>query len=124
MKDEDESVRASDTRVTGSAHSHFPQGYEDDPDDANDDEEDASYADEEYGAPKKKAPKKKKAPSKPKGTSHHYSNHPFPANQVRMQPSLDKRSRTRIPIPTMAHGRRRRRKRGARATNFVYRAEE
>ncbi|KAI0706827.1 transcription regulator [Cerioporus squamosus] len=43
-------------------------GYEDDePEDPNDDdEEDASYADEEYGAPKKKAPKKKKAPSKPK----------------------------------------------------------
>ncbi|KAI0645708.1 transcription regulator [Trametes meyenii] len=44
-------------------------GYEDEPEEPNDDEEeDASYADEEYGAPKKKAPKKKKAPSKPKAT--------------------------------------------------------
>ncbi|KAL1939797.1 hypothetical protein VTO73DRAFT_9497 [Trametes versicolor] len=44
-------------------------GYEDEAEaeEPNDDEEeDASYADEEYGAPKKKAPKKKKAPSKPK----------------------------------------------------------
>ena len=48
----------------------LPQGYEDEAEDpVDDEEEDASYADEEYGAPKKKAPKKKKAPSKPRGTS-------------------------------------------------------
>ncbi|KAH9892574.1 SNF2 family N-terminal domain-containing protein [Cubamyces lactineus] len=42
-------------------------GYEDEAEDpVDDEEEDASYADEEYGAPKKKAPKKKKAPSKPR----------------------------------------------------------
>ncbi|KAI0823634.1 transcription regulator [Trametes gibbosa] len=42
-------------------------GYEDEAEDPNEDEEeDASYADEEYGVPKKKAPKKKKAPSKPR----------------------------------------------------------
>lgn len=123
MKDEDESVRASDIRITGSAHSHFPQGYEDDPDDANDDDEDASYADEEYGAPKKKAPKKKKAPSKPKGTSHCNSNLRSPANQARMQSSPDKRLQTRIRIRIMVRGRRRRRKREMRAMNFAYRVE-
>ena len=48
---------------------YFLKGYEDEAEDPNDDDEDASYADEEYGAPKKKAPKKKKAPSKPKGAS-------------------------------------------------------
>lgn len=47
-------------------HVFLRQGYEDDPED----EEDASYADEEYGAAKKKAPKKRKAPSKPKGMYH------------------------------------------------------
>ena len=75
MRDEDESVRASDISVPCAAHSHNFQGYEDDPEDANDDDEDASYADEEYGVPKKKPPKKKKAPSKPKGTFHCRSNH-------------------------------------------------
>lgn len=45
---------------------YIVQGYEDDPE--PDEDEDASYADEEYGSStKKKVVKKKKQPSKPRG---------------------------------------------------------
>lgn len=49
---------------------YIVQGYEDDPEPEEDDE-DASYADEEYKSTKKKAPKKKKQPTKPRGVFLH-----------------------------------------------------